>query len=84
MRYVGVAAIAAPLAIGRLLAQLPAMHAEDNGLAVDFTVTTPRQTPDPAISVPPQTVRRGPSVRVVVKDFIPLPQLICRAGAAST
>jgi hypothetical protein len=52
MRYVGVAAIAAPLAIGRLLAQLPAMHAEDNGLAVDFTVTTPRQTPDPAISAP--------------------------------
>ena len=29
------------------------MHAEDNGLAVDFTVTTPRQTPDPAISAPP-------------------------------
>ena len=28
------------------------MHAEDNGLAVDFTVTTPRQTPDPAISAP--------------------------------
>ena len=26
------------------------MHAEDNGLAVDFTVTTPGQTPDPAIS----------------------------------
>jgi hypothetical protein len=52
MRYVGVAAIAAPLAIGRLLAQLPAMHAEDNGLAVDFTVTTPGQTPDPVISAP--------------------------------
>jgi hypothetical protein len=39
MRYVGVAAIAAPLTFGMALAQLPAMHAEDNGLAVDFTVT---------------------------------------------
>jgi hypothetical protein len=33
MRYLGAAAIAAPLAIGAALAQLPAMHAEDNGLA---------------------------------------------------
>jgi hypothetical protein len=44
MRYLGVAAIAAPLPIGMALAQLPAMHAEDNGLAVDFTVTTPSLT----------------------------------------
>ena len=52
MRYVGVAAIAAPLAIGLLWPSCQAMHAEDNGLAVDFTVTTPGQTPDPAISAP--------------------------------
>jgi hypothetical protein len=44
MRQLGVAAIAASLAFGVAWAQLPAMHAEDNGLAVDFTVTTPSLT----------------------------------------
>jgi len=44
MRYLGVAAIATPFVIGTVLAQLPVMHAEDSGLAVDFTVTTPSLT----------------------------------------
>ena len=44
MRRLGAAAVTAPLAIGTALAQLPVIHAEDNGLAVDFTVTTPSLT----------------------------------------
>lgn len=44
MQRFGATAIAALLAIGTALAQLPALRAEDNGLAVDFTVTTPSLT----------------------------------------
>ena len=50
MRYVSVAADRRVTCHRAALAQLLAMHPEDNVLAVDFTVTTPRQTPDPAIS----------------------------------
>ena len=44
MRRLGAAMIASLLTAGTAFAQLPAMHAEDNGLAVDFTVTTPSLT----------------------------------------
>jgi len=39
-----IAAVGAALLSAAAFAQLPAMHAEDNGLALDFTVTTPSLT----------------------------------------
>jgi ATP-dependent DNA ligase len=54
------------------------MHAEDNGLAFDFTVTTPRQTPDPAIPA----VRRAQLESLVAgTDAITFSEAIAAEGA---
>ena len=78
IRYVGVAANRRASCHRAALAQLPAMHAEDNGLAFDFTVTTPRQTPDPAI---PAVRRAQLELLVAGTDAITFSEAIAAEGA---